>query len=137
MQDEILDFWFGPRDSAAFGESRTLWFRKDDAVDRSIRERFGSAVETALAGGFGDWLAPRHALARVLLLDQFTRNIFRETARAFAGDKLALDVSKATVDSARRPCAGPRRTLVSVHALRARRGPRRAGAVVGTLHEIA
>jgi uncharacterized protein (DUF924 family) len=98
LHDEILDFWFSPRDSAAFGESRVLWFRKDDAVDRSIRERFGAAVETALSSGFSDWTAPRHALARVLLLDQFTRNIFRETARAFAGDKLALDASKAAVE---------------------------------------
>jgi uncharacterized protein (DUF924 family) len=98
LQDEILDFWFGRRDSAAFGESRALWFRKDESVDRSIRERFGGAVDTALTGGFSDWVAPRHALARVLLLDQFTRNIFRETARAFAGDDLALGVSKATVD---------------------------------------
>ncbi len=97
MHDEILDFWFGPRDSDAFGASRALWFRKDDAVDRSIRERFGSAVETALDGGFSEWVTPRHALARVLLLDQFTRNIFRDTARAFAGDKLALGISKATV----------------------------------------
>jgi uncharacterized protein (DUF924 family) len=98
LQEEILDFWFGPRDSATFGESRALWFRKDDAVDRSIGERFGAAVETALAGGFGDWIAPRHVLARVLLLDQFTRNIFRETARAFAGDSIALGASKAAVD---------------------------------------
>jgi uncharacterized protein (DUF924 family) len=99
MQDEILDFWFGPSDSPAFGEARGLWFRKDDAVDRSIRERFGAAVETAIAGGFSDWIAPRNALARVLLLDQFTRNIFRETAGAFAGDELALEVSKTTVGS--------------------------------------
>lgn len=108
MQDEILDFWFGSRDSGAFGESRDLWFRKDDAVDRLIRERFGRAVETALAGGFSDWVAPRHTLARVLLLDQFTRNIFRETPRAFAGDTLALDVSRTSVDS------GGDRTLAPV-----------------------
>ena len=97
MQDEILDFWFGPRNSAEHGKSRALWFRKDAAVDRSIRARFGGAVETALAGGFGDWTAPRDALARVLLLDQFTRNIHRETPCAFAGDSLALDASKAVV----------------------------------------
>ena len=61
------------------------------------RARFGGAVETALAGGFGDWTAPRGALARVLLLDQFMRNIYRETPRAFAGDVLALAISKAAV----------------------------------------
>jgi len=97
MQDEILDFWFGPRNGTEYGKPRALWFRKDDAVDQSIRARFGVAVETALGDGFGDWTAPRDALARVLLLDQFTRNIFRDTPRAFAGDALALRVSKAAV----------------------------------------
>jgi uncharacterized protein (DUF924 family) len=97
MQDEILDFWFGPRGSAEYGKSRAVWFRKDAAVDQSIRTWFGGAVETALAGGFGDWTAPRAALARVLLLDQFTRNIHRGTPQAFAGDGLALGISKAAV----------------------------------------
>ena len=101
MQDalvgEILDFWFAPRDSAEHGRPRELWFRKDAAVDQSIRSRFGAAVQTALAGGFADWTASRAALARVLLLDQFTRNIFRDTPRAFAGDVLALRISKAAV----------------------------------------
>jgi len=97
MQDEILDFWFAPRGSAEHGKTRELWFRKDAAVDQSIRAWFGGAVETALAGGFGDWTTPRGALARVLLLDQFTRNIYRETPRAFAGDISALGISRAAV----------------------------------------
>jgi len=97
MQDEILDFWFGPRGSAEHGKSRALWFRKDSAVDQVIHARFGGAVETALAGGFGDWSTPRGALARVLLLDQFARNIYRETPQAFAGDSLALGVSRTAV----------------------------------------
>ncbi len=49
MQDEILDFWFAPRGRAEHGQTRELWFRKDAAVDQSIRARFGAAVETALA----------------------------------------------------------------------------------------
>jgi uncharacterized protein (DUF924 family) len=97
MQQEILDFWFAPSDSAEYGRERALWFRKDAAVDESIRARFGGAVESALAGGLADWTAPRDALARILLLDQFTRNIFRDSPRAFAGDALALDVSRASV----------------------------------------
>ena len=97
MQDEILDFWFAPHGSAEHGKTRELWFRKDAAVDQAIRARFGAAVETALAGGFGEWTSPRGALARVLLLDQFTRNIYRETPRAFAGDILALGISRAAV----------------------------------------
>ena len=97
MQDEILDFWFGPRGSAEHGSTRELWFRKDAAVDRSIRERFGGAVEAALEGAFVDWDSPRGVLARVILLDQFTRNIYRETPRAFAGDGIALAIAGAAV----------------------------------------
>ena len=97
VQDEILDFWLAPSGSAEHGQTRELWFRKDAAVDQSIRVRFGAAVETALAGGFGEWTMPRGALARVLLLDQFTRNIYRQTPRAFAGDILALGISRAAV----------------------------------------
>jgi uncharacterized protein (DUF924 family) len=97
MQDEILDFWFTAPGSADYGKTRELWFRKDAAVDQSIHDRFGGSVETALAGGFGEWSAPRGALARVLLLDQFTRNIYRETPRAFAGDVAALGISRAAV----------------------------------------
>ena len=91
-QDSILDFWFGRPDSAEYGQSRSEWFRKDPAFDAEIRARFGGAVETALAGGFADWTAPRALLARVLLLDQFTRNSFRDSPRAFAGDALALTI---------------------------------------------
>jgi uncharacterized protein (DUF924 family) len=97
VQDEILDFWFGPRGGAEYGKSRALWFRKDNAVDQAIRARFGAAVEAALAGGFCEWTAARQRLARVLLLDQFTRNIFRDTPRAFAGDALALRAATAAV----------------------------------------
>jgi len=99
VQEKILDFWFAPPGSAEYGKTRELWFRKDPAVDQSIRERFGAAVESALAGAFGDWATPRGTLARVILLDQFTRNIFRETPRAFAGDGIAVAVSTAAIAS--------------------------------------
>jgi uncharacterized protein (DUF924 family) len=97
LQDEILDFWFGPPSSPGYGQSRPEWFRKNPSFDAEIRERFGAAMETALAGGFADWTAPRAALARVLLLDQFTRNSFRDSARAFAGDPLALATAEASI----------------------------------------
>ena len=108
QQDEILDFWFGPRTSAAYGQSRPEWFRKNPSFDAEIRARFGAAVETALAGGFADWTAPRAALARVLLLDQFTRNSFRGEPRAFAGDPLALATAEASI------ARGDDRTLIPV-----------------------
>jgi uncharacterized protein (DUF924 family) len=97
LQDEILDFWFAPPSSPGYGPSRPEWFRKNPSFDAEIRERFGAAIETALAGGFADWTAPRAALARVLLLDQFTRNSFRDSARAFAGDPLALATAEASI----------------------------------------
>ncbi len=84
---EVLDFWFGPAPHAA----RPEWFRKDAAFDATIRERFGAAIGAALAGGLGEWCADAHgALARVIVLDQFTRNVYRDTPRAFAGDARAL-----------------------------------------------
>ncbi|HTR58011.1 MAG TPA: DUF924 family protein [Casimicrobiaceae bacterium] len=108
LQDEILDFWFGPRTSAVYGQSRPEWFRKNPSFDAEISGRFGAAIETALAGGFTDWSAPRAALARVLLLDQFTRNSFRNSARAFAGDPLALATAEASI------ARGNDRTLIPV-----------------------
>jgi uncharacterized protein (DUF924 family) len=92
LTDAILDFWFGPLPHQA----REIWFRKDAAFDEAIRARFGMAVEAALAGSRpAD--TPRAALASVVLLDQFTRNIFRDTPRAFAGDVHALAVAEAAV----------------------------------------
>jgi uncharacterized protein (DUF924 family) len=91
LPNEIVDFWFGAPGTPEHGTSRDVWFRKDAAVDAAIGARFGEAVGIALAGGFGAWCASaRGALARVLLLDQFTRNMFRDTPRAFAGDARAL-----------------------------------------------
>lgn len=90
---EVLNFWFGPAPHAG----RDPWFRKDAAFDAQIRERFGNDVAAAMAGAFGDWCATPHgALARVIVLDQFTRNIHRDTPEAFAGDAAAL----ATADEA-------------------------------------
>jgi uncharacterized protein (DUF924 family) len=97
---DILDFWYGPPPHAA----RDAWFRKDAAFDAAIRARFGMALETAVdakeGGGYADWPAePRGALALILLLDQFTRNVFRDTPRAFAGDARALATAVAVVEA--------------------------------------
>jgi len=98
---EVLDFWFGAPGSVEHGQARTVWFRKDEAFDELIRQRFGEAVSIAIAGGFGDWCASAPgALARILLLDQFTRNIFRGTARAFDYDAQALGLTLSGMQSA-------------------------------------
>jgi len=90
---DILDFWFGDRAGA-----RDVWFRKDAAFDDMIRARFGAAVDAAVGGAFAEWTAhPAGALAVVLLVDQFTRNLFRDTARMFSGDARALAVAESAV----------------------------------------
>ena len=98
MNDEarrVLDFWFGNTDAA-----RPEWFRKDPAFDASIRASFGPLIERALAGALSEWqAAPESALALILLLDQFTRNVFRDSPRAFAGDTQALAAARALVAS--------------------------------------
>ena len=94
----ILDFWFLPPGEPGHRKSRPEWFRKDAAFDLLIRQRFGDQIERALAGGLLEWDdEPRGALARIILLDQFTRNAFRDTPRAFAGDSLALAAALALV----------------------------------------
>lgn len=94
----VLEFWFGPPASPARGTARDVWFRKDAAFDADIRAQFGAATDVALAGGYGEWCAtPEGALARVLLLDQFTRNIHRDTPQSFAGDARALATAQDAV----------------------------------------
>lgn len=96
LRDDILAFWFGP----APDTTREAWFAKDPAFDASIRERYGDAIARALDGAYRQWDATAGgALARILLLDQFTRNAFRDTPRAFAGDALALAAASALVDA--------------------------------------
>jgi uncharacterized protein (DUF924 family) len=94
----VYQFWFPP--DADPDQPRREWFVKDDAFDQQIRERFGALVEQALSGALRSWDAegPRSALARILLLDQFTRNIHRGTPLAFAGDVLALQAAQDMVD---------------------------------------
>lgn len=87
----VLNTWFGVPGSDEDGQVQTRWFRKDPAFDAQLREQFLPLIEQALSGGLRDWdHSPWGALARVLLLDQFTRNVFRDTPRAFEGDPLAL-----------------------------------------------
>lgn len=94
----VLDFWFGAPGTPQHGQARPEWFVKSEAFDADIRRRFAAWVDEACAGGLPGWMdAPASALARILLLDQFTRNIHRGTPRAFAGDALALDAARTLV----------------------------------------
>jgi uncharacterized protein (DUF924 family) len=96
---DILAFWFGPPGAPSGNSARDVWFRKDAAFDAEIRGRFGNATAIALAGGYGEWCATAGGtLARVLLLDQFTRNIHRDTPAAFAGDARALATAEYAIE---------------------------------------
>ena len=90
---DILDFWFGPREER--GASRREWFRKDEAFDQRLRERFGALHAAAASGERDGWRAEcQPMLALVIVLDQFSRNLYRDDARAFAQDAHALACSR-------------------------------------------
>lgn len=96
---QVLDFWFGPRSSGEHGLARKVWFRKDPGFDNLIRDRFGALHARLEAGesvGWGE--SPDSLLARIIVLDQFSRNMFRDTPRAYASDALALECAGTMVD---------------------------------------
>ena len=84
---QVLDYWFGvPR-----GKPRAEWFRKDEKFDAEIRSRFGEVHAAAARGELEAWRAERESmLALIVVLDQFSRNLYRNDARAFAQDAHAL-----------------------------------------------
>jgi uncharacterized protein (DUF924 family) len=89
--DEVLRFWFG--EGAERGKAHKRWFEKNYTFDAEIRARFLPLYE-ALSNN-DDWLSRSDdCLARIVVLDQFPRNMFRGTARAFSTDSLALAAAK-------------------------------------------
>ncbi len=115
MEDHISDihqYWFGPVDEAGFAAARQhkLWFGYSAKADAAIAERFGNLVAKALGGELEDWADSDNGLvALVVLLDQFTRNIYRGTPRAFAGDNTALGLARQALRSNRH------RSLPAIH----------------------
>jgi uncharacterized protein (DUF924 family) len=96
----ILDYWFGELDAAGMAgpAQQTLWFNPPAGTDEAIRDQFRGDVELALTGALDHWRAtPQGLLALVILLDQFTRNIYRGTPAAFSGDSRALALARAAV----------------------------------------
>ena len=91
--EAVLEFWFGsnPDDAAIAKEKSALWWSKNPQVDDEIRGRFEGLVAKAAAGELSYWEAtPTGRLALILLTDQFPRNIYRDSPRAFAYDAKAL-----------------------------------------------
>lgn len=93
--DRILDFWFGHVESTLLpSEHRTqIWFSASEEADKEILENFKSETEQAICGNFDSWeKEPRGSLALIILLDQFSRSIYRKTPMAFTQDQKALDL---------------------------------------------
>nr|WP_111299545.1 DUF924 family protein [Paracoccus saliphilus] len=89
---QVLDFWFSD-------EMRPNWFAKSDQIDARIRNDFAETYAAAHAGKLDDWMADADsALALVIALDQFPRNIFRGSPRSFESNDLALRYAKAALD---------------------------------------
>ena len=88
----VLNFWFTEI-------TPEFWFKKDAEFDAAVKSRFSKAVSDALAGRLDHWADNSDGcLALIILLDQLTRNIFRQSARAFSGDEMALALSLRCVD---------------------------------------
>ena len=99
---QVLHFWLGDDPLADWPQPHRgdLWFKGGAEVDANIRAQFGPLVEEAMTGGLADWEAtPLARLALILLLDQFSRNVYRGQARAFAGDIRAQALSQRTLDA--------------------------------------
>lgn len=92
--DAIRVFWYAEgRDTY-----RPIWFQKNDAFDAEIRDRFGALIRPAREGAFDGWAAtPEGALALLILLDQFPRNVFRGSGEAFASDAHARAIARKVV----------------------------------------
>lgn len=90
--EEVLAFWLdevGPDG----------WYKADDALDQQIRDRFEDTWNRACEGALSLWMTyPSGALAYLILTDQFPRNMFRGSAKAFSTDHIALAVSKIAIE---------------------------------------
>jgi len=92
VANDVLQFWFG--------RDRKAWFEKNPAFDEELRARFLPLLEQALNEELKIWRqAPTNCLALVILLDQFPRNMFRGSAKAFAADPLARDAARVILDN--------------------------------------
>ncbi len=90
--DEVLSFWLDECTPAD-------WYKSDPALDAEIAKRFGQVWEQATQGALSLWLTyPNGTLAYIILTDQFPRNMFRDTAKAFASDHIARAAAKMAIE---------------------------------------
>jgi len=91
MYQAVLDFWFEEI-------NQSQWWVKDDDFDQLIIDRFSALHKSAMAGELFEWRkTPQGRLAEIIVLDQFSRNMFRETPESFASDPLALGLAQEAV----------------------------------------
>jgi uncharacterized protein (DUF924 family) len=108
---DILNFWFTEL-------SDKQRFAKDAALDALMRERFEAALLAAAAGELYHWrTAPQGRLAEIVVLDQFSRNIWRDTPRAFAQDAQALVLAQELVAGGHDAALPPVQRAFAIHAL--------------------
>jgi uncharacterized protein (DUF924 family) len=92
---DILDFWLLPLGDPGHGKPREMWWNSTPELDAEIGAKFGALLPKAQAGGLDGWAhSPDGALALIVLCDQFSRNIHRKTASAFATDAKALQIAR-------------------------------------------
>lgn len=97
---EVLEYWFGLPEDPEYGKPREVWFAKGRTLDADIRERFRSLNEEAASGALDQWRDdPKTCLALIILLDQFSRHIFRDQPEAYANDPKALAVAEHALDA--------------------------------------
>jgi uncharacterized protein (DUF924 family) len=86
--EDVLEFWFGPDPANPPADKIRSWFQKSPAFDATIRERFFAAWELAVAGRLTEWeRSAEGRLAQVIVLDQFSRNLWRDDPRTWAQDE--------------------------------------------------
>lgn len=100
LSREILTFWFGGADLGVEMEKRQVWFRSTPEFDRYLIDRYTEVHERAAAGELDHFRqTPEDCLTLIMALDQFPRNIYRGTPRAFATDPQARDAARYALDS--------------------------------------
>lgn len=91
MYQDVLSFWFEEID-------RSLWWTKDNAFDQTIIKRFGDIHKKAVCCELFEWRSSSQGrLAEIIVLDQFSRNMYRDTALSFANDPMALALAQEAI----------------------------------------
>lgn len=99
LSTDVLTFWFGDTDLTQEMERRDVWFRSTPAFDTELTARFIEIQERAGGGAFDHFVDdPGDCLALILMLDQFPRNMYRGSPRAFGTDAKAREIARIALD---------------------------------------